>query len=195
MNKSEVNEKRMKAIDNKNFKNVNDETVTTEEVVEEAVEMKRRHKASPYERAAKLAFINTKVYMSLKLVGIVNKKLKDRVNGVVQPNGKPWNDELEIPESMKDKEEEKASVVFGAPTIDNTETTQKLTEEEKKTEEVIEPNVVVTETEAETTSEKEEEPTEMEKVLKPTHNYRNPKGKKARKAAEAAKEAVKKKVS
>ena len=191
MSKNEANEKRMKAIDAKNVKDVNDETVTTEEVVEEAVETKRRHKASPYERAAKLAFINTKVYMSLKLAGIVNKKLKDRVNGVVQPNGKPWNDELEIPESMKDEEEEKASVIFDAPTIDKTETTQQVSEEEKKTEEATEPKVVVAETEAETTSEKEEEPTEMEKVLKPTKQYRA-KGKKARKAAAAAaKEAAK----
>lgn len=192
MSKNEANEKRMKAIDAKNVKDVNDETTTTEKVVEEVVETKkRRHKTSPYERAAKLAFINTKVYMSLKLAGIVNKKLKDRVNGVVQPNGKPWNDELEIPESMKDEEEEKASVIFDAPNIDKTETTQQVSEEEKKTEEVTEPKVVVAETEAETTSEKEEEPTEMEKVLRPTKQYRA-KGKKARKAAAAAaKEAAK----
>lgn len=192
MSKDEANEKRMKAIDAKNVKDVNDETTTTEKVVEEVVETKkRRHKTSPYERAAKLAFINTKVYMSLKLAGIVNKKLKDRVNGVVQPNGKPWNDELEIPESMKDEEEEKASVIFDAPNIDKTETTQQVSEEEKKTEEVTEPKVVVAEIEAETTSEKEEEPTEMEKVLRPTKQYRA-KGKKARKAAAAAaKEAAK----
>lgn len=190
MSKSEANEKRMNAIDATNVEDVN--VKTTEETAEEVVETKKRHhKTSPYERAAKLAFINTKIYMGLKLAGIVNKKLKDRVNGQVQPNGKPWNDELEIPESMKAEEEEKASVIFDAPTFekDKPETTQQVSEENKKTEEVTEPKVVVAE--AESTPDQEEEPTEMEKVLKPTKQYRA-KGKKARKAAAAAaKEAAK----
>ena len=76
---------------------------------------------------------------------------------------------------VENKEENKASVIFPEEVIgiDKVSTaTQQVVDES---------NVVIV----------EDEPTEMEKVLKPTKQYR-PKGKKARKAANAAAEAAKK---
>lgn len=203
MSRSEANKKRAKAIDTK-FETTKEPEVKVEENTKKERKPLLKFKTTPAERMTKLATLNARTYIFLKGMGIVNKKLNAKVNGEVQPNGKPWfNDK-----SVETKEEEKASPILNTvptttevvkkdtkkdETTKKTESTQQdsvktkqPTKEEKKDKE--EPKVVeVKEDEIDYLVEPE---TEMEKVLKPKKNYRK-NGKKARKAAmEAAKKSA-----
>ena len=205
MSRSEANKKREKAIDTK-F-----ETATKELEVkaEENTKKEKKHflkfKMTPAERMTKLATLNARTYIFLKGMGIVNKKLNAKVNGEVQPNGKPWFNDKSATET---KEEEKASPILNTvPTtteVVKKDTQKKQEETAKKTESTQQDSV---KTKQPAKEEKKEEPkvvevkedeidyliepeTEMEKVLKPKKNYRK-NGKKARKAAmEAAKKSA-----
>ena len=203
MSRSEANKKRAKAIDTK-FETTKEPEVKVEENTKKERKPLLKFKTTPAERMTKLATLNARTYIFLKGMGIVNKKLNAKVNGEVQPNGKPWFSD----KSVETKEEEKASPILNTvptttevvkkdtkkdETTKKTESTQQdsvkskqPTKEEKKDKE--EPKVVeVKEDEIDYLVEPE---TEMEKVLKPKKNYRK-NGKKARKAAmEAAKKSA-----
>lgn len=203
MSRSEANKKRAKAIDTK-FETAKEPEVKVEETKKEKKPF-LKFKTTPAERMTKLATLNARTYIFLKGMGIVNKRLNAKVNGEVQPNGKPWFSDKSAAET---KEEEKASPILNTvptttevvkkdtkkqeETSKKTESTQqdsvktKQPKEEKKDKE--EPKVVeVKEDEIDYLVEPE---TEMEKVLRPKKNYRK-NGKKARKAAmEAAKKSA-----
>lgn len=203
MSRSEANKKRAKAIDTK-FETAKEPEVKVEETKKEKKHF-LKFKTTPAERMTKLATLNARTYIFLKGMGIVNKRLNAKVNGEVQPNGKPWFNDKSAAET---KEEEKASPILNTvptttevvkkdtkkqeETSKKTESTQqdsvktKQPKEEKKDKE--EPKVVeVKEDEIDYLVEPE---TEMEKVLRPKKNYRK-NGKKARKAAmEAAKKSA-----
>lgn len=203
MSRSEANKKRAKAIDTK-FETTKEPEVKVEETKKEKKSF-LKFKTTPAERMTKLATLNARTYIFLKGMGIVNKRLNAKVNGEVQPNGKPWFSDKSAAET---KEEEKASPILNTvptttevvkkdtkkqeETSKKTESTQqdsvktKQPKEEKKDKE--EPKVVeVKEDEIDYLVEPE---TEMEKVLRPKKNYRK-NGKKARKAAmEAAKKSA-----
>lgn len=203
MSRSEANKKRAKAIDTK-FETTKEPEVKVEETKKEKKPF-LKFKTTPAERMTKLATLNARTYIFLKGMGIVNKRLNAKVNGEVQPNGKPWFSDKSAAET---KEEEKASPILNTvptttevvkkdtkkqeETSKKTESTQqdsvktKQPKEEKKDKE--EPKVVeVKEDEIDYLVEPE---TEMEKVLRPKKNYRK-NGKKARKAAmEAAKKSA-----
>lgn len=203
MSRSEANKKRAKAIDTK-FETAKEPEVKVEETKKEKKPF-LKFKTTPAERMTKLATLNARTYIFLKGMGIVNKRLNAKVNGEVQPNGKPWFSDKSTAET---KEEEKASPILNTvptttevvkkdtkkqeETSKKTESTQqdsvktKQPKEEKKDKE--EPKVVeVKEDEIDYLVEPE---TEMEKVLRPKKNYRK-NGKKARKAAmEAAKKSA-----
>ena len=201
MSRSEANKKRAKAIDTK-FETTKEPEVKVEENTKKERKPLLKFKTTPAERMTKLVTLNARTYIFLKGMGIVNKKLNAKVNGEVQPNGKPWfNDK-----SVETKEEEKASPILNTvPTT--TEVVKKDTKKDettKKTESTQQDSV---KTKQPAKEEKKEEPkvvevkedeidylvepeTEMEKVLKPKKNYRK-NGKKARKAAmEAAKKSA-----
>lgn len=204
MSRSEANKKREKAIDTK-FETTKEPEVKAEENTKKEKKHFLKFKMTPAERMTKLATLNARTYIFLKGMGIVNKKLNAKVNGEVQPNGKPWFNDKSATET---KEEEKASPILNTvptttevvkkdtkkdETTKKTESTQQdsvktkqPTKEEKKDKE--EPKVVeVKEDEIDYLIEPE---TEMERVLKPKKNYRK-NGKKARKAAmEAAKKSA-----
>lgn len=204
MSRSEANKKREKAIDTK-FETTKEPEVKAEESTKKEKKHFLKFKMTPAERMTKLATLNARTYIFLKGMGIVNKKLNAKVNGEVQPNGKPWFNDKSATET---KEEEKASPILNTvptttevvkkdtkkdETAKKTESTQQdsvktkqPTKEEKKDKE--EPKVVeVKEDEIDYLIEPE---TEMERVLKPKKNYRK-NGKKARKAAmEAAKKSA-----
>ena len=201
MSRSEANKKRAKAVDAKFETTTKEPEVKAEESAKKEKKPFLKFKTTPAERMTKLATLNARTYIFLKGMGIVNKKLSSKVNGEVQPNGKPWfNDK-----SVETKEEEKASPILNTvPTT--TEVVKKDTkkEETKKTESTQQDSV---KTKQPAKEEKKEEPkvvevkedeidylvepeTEMERVLKPKKNYRK-NGKKARKAAmEAAKKSA-----
>ena len=203
MSRSEANKKRAKAIDTK-FETTKEPEVKVEENTKKEKKPFLKFKTTPAERMTKLATLNARTYIFLKGMGIVNKKLNAKVNGEVQPNGKPWfNDK-----SVETKEEEKASPILNTvPTT--TEVVKKDTKKDettKKTESTQQDSVKTKQPAKEEKKDKEEpkvvevkedeinylvEPeTEMEKVLKPKKNYRK-NGKKARKAAmEAAKKSA-----
>ena len=203
MSRSEANKKRAKAIDTK-FETTKEPEVKVEENTKKEKKPFLKFKTTPAERMTKMATLNARTYIFLKGMGIVNKKLNAKVNGEVQPNGKPWfNDK-----SVETKEEEKASPILNTvPTT--TEVVKKDTKKDettKKTESTQQDSVKTKQPAKEEKKDKEEpkvvevkedeidylvEPeTEMEKVLKPKKNYRK-NGKKARKAAmEAAKKSA-----
>ena len=205
MSRSEANKKREKAIDTKFETTTKEPEVKAEENTKKEKKHFLKFKMTPAERMTKLATLNARTYIFLKGMGIVNKKLNAKVNGEVQPNGKPWfNDKSAI----ETKEEEKASPILNTvPTT--TEVVKKDTKKDettKKTESTQQDSVKTKQPAKEEKKEKEEpkvvevkedeidyliEPeTEMEKVLKPKKNYRK-NGKKARKAAmEAAKKSA-----
>ena len=206
MSRSEANKKREKAIDTK-FETTKEPEVKAEENTKKEKKHFLKFKMTPAERMTKLATLNARTYIFLKGMGIVNKKLNAKVNGEVQPNGKPWFNDKSATET---KEEEKASPILNTvPTTTEVvkKDTQKKQEETAKKTESTEQDSVKTKQPAK--EEKKEEPkvvevkedenddeidylpeTEMEKVLKPKKNYRK-NGKKARKAAmEAAKKSA-----
>ena len=202
MSRSEANKKREKAIDTK-FETTKEPEVKAEENTKKEKKHFLKFKMTPAERMTKLATLNARTYIFLKGMGIVNKKLNAKVNGEVQPNGKPWFNDKSATET---KEEEKASPILNTvPTT--TEVVKKDTKKDettKKTESTQQDSV---KTKQPIKEEKKEEPkvvevkedendylvepeTEMERVLKPKKNYRK-NGKKARKAAmEAAKKSA-----
>lgn len=202
MSRSEANKKRAKAIDTK-FETTKEPEVKVEETKKEKKHF-LKFKMTPAERMTKLATLNARTYIFLKGMGIVNKRLNAKVNGEVQPNGKPWFSDKSAAET---KEEEKASPILNTvPTT--TEVVKKDTkkQEETKKTESTQQDFVKTKQPKEEKKDKEEpkvvevkedeidylvEPeTEMEKVLRPKKNYRK-NGKKARKAAmEAAKKSA-----
>ena len=205
MSRSEANKKREKAIDTKFETTTKEPEVKAEENTKKEKKHFLKFKMTPAERMTKLATLNARTYIFLKGMGIVNKKLNAKVNGEVQPNGKPWfNDKSAI----ETKEEEKASPILNTvPTtteVVKKDTQKKQEETAKKTESTQQDSV---KTKQPAKEEKKEEPkvvevkedeidyliepeTEMEKVLKPKKNYRK-NGKKARKAAmEAAKKSA-----
>ena len=204
MSRSEANKKRAKAIDTK-FETTKEPEVKVEENTKKERKPLLKFKTTPAERMTKLATLNARTYIFLKGMGIVNKKLNAKVNGEVQPNGKPWFNDKSATET---KEEEKASPILNTvPTT--TEVVKKDTKKDettKKTESTQQDSVKTKQPAKEEKKDKEEpkvvevkedeinylvEPeTEMEKVLKPKKNYRK-NGKKARKAAmEAAKKSA-----
>lgn len=204
MSRSEANKKREKAIDTK-FETTKEPEVKAEENTKKEKKHFLKFKMTPAERMTKLATLNARTYIFLKGMGIVNKKLNAKVNGEVQPNGKPWFNDKSATET---KEEEKASPILNTvPTT--TEVVKKDTKKDettKKTESTQQDSVKTKQPAKEEKKDKEEpkvvevkedeidyliEPeTEMERVLKPKKNYRK-NGKKARKAAmEAAKKSA-----
>lgn len=205
MSRSEANKKRAKAIDTK-FETTKEPEVKVEENTKKERKPLLKFKTTPAECMTKLATLNARTYIFLKGMGIVNKKLNAKVNGEVQPNGKPWFSDKSATET---KEEEKASPILNTvPTTTEVvkKDTQKKQEETKKTESTQQDSVKTKQPAKEEKKDKEEpkvvevkedeidylvEPeTEMEKVLKPKKNYRK-NGKKARKAAmEAAKKSA-----
>lgn len=205
MSRSEANKKRAKAIDTK-FETAKEPEVKVEETKKEKKSF-LKFKTTPAERMTKLATLNARTYIFLKGMGIVNKKLNAKVNGEVQPNGKPWFNNKSATET---KEEEKASPILNTvPTtteVVKKDAQKKQEETTKKTESTQQDSVKTKQPAKEEKKDKEEpkivevkedeidylvEPeTEMEKVLKPKKNYRK-NGKKARKAAmEAAKKSA-----
>lgn len=206
MSRSEANKKREKAIDTK-FETTKEPEVKAEENTKKEKKHFLKFKMTPAERMTKLATLNARTYIFLKGMGIVNKKLNAKVNGEVQPNGKPWFNDKSATET---KEEEKASPILNTvPTtteVVKKDTQKKQEETAKKTESTQQDSV---KTKQPAKEEKKEEPkvvevkedenddeidylpeTEMERVLKPKKNYRK-NGKKARKAAmEAAKKSA-----
>lgn len=204
MNRSEANKKRMQAIDTK-FETAKEPEVKVDETKKEKKPF-LKFKTTPAERMTKLATLNARTYIFLKGMGIVNKRLNAKVNGEVQPNGKPWFSDKSATET---KEEEKASPILNTvPTTTEVvkKDTQKKQEETSKKTESTQQDSVKTKQPKEEKKDKEEpkvvevkedeidylvEPeTEMEKVLRPKKNYRK-NGKKARKAAmEAAKKSA-----
>lgn len=206
MSRSEANKKREKAIDTK-FETTKEPEVKTEENTKKEKKPFLKFKMTPAERMTKLATLNARTYIFLKGMGIVNKKLNAKVNGEVQPNGKPWFNDKSATET---KEEEKASPILNTvPTtteVVKKDTQKKQEETAKKTESTQQDSVKTKQPAKEEKKDKEEpkvvevkedeidyliEPeTEMERVLKPKKNYRK-NGKKARKAAmEAAKKSA-----
>lgn len=206
MSRSEANKKRAKAIDTK-FETTKEPEVKVEENTKKEKKHFLKFKMTPAERMTKLATLNARTYIFLKGMGIVNKKLNAKVNGEVQPNGKPWFNDKSATET---KEEEKASPILNTvPTtteVVKKDTQKKQEETAKKTESTQQDSVKTKQPAKEEKKDKEEpkivevkedeidylvEPeTEMEKVLKPKKNYRK-NGKKARKAAmEAAKKSA-----
>lgn len=205
MSRSEANKKREKAIDTKFETTTKEPEVKAEENTKKEKKHFLKFKMTPAERMTKLATLNARTYIFLKGMGIVNKKLNAKVNGEVQPNGKPWFNDKSATET---KEEEKASPILNTvPTtteVVKKDTQKKQEETAKKTESTQQDSV---KTKQPAKEEKKEEPkvvevkedeidyliepeTEMEKVLKPKKNYRK-NGKKARKAAmEAAKKSA-----
>lgn len=204
MSRSEANKKRAKAVDTK-FETTKEPEVKVEETKKEKKPF-LKFKTTPAERMTKLATLNARTYIFLKGMGIVNKRLNAKVNGEVQPNGKPWFSDKSATET---KEEEKASPILNTvPTTTEVvkKDTQKKQEETSKKTESTQQDSVKTKQPKEEKKDKEEpkvvevkedeidylvEPeTEMEKVLRPKKNYRK-NGKKARKAAmEAAKKSA-----
>lgn len=205
MSRSEANKKRAKAIDTK-FETAKEPEVKVEETKKEKKPF-LKFKTTPAERMTKLATLNARTYIFLKGMGIVNKKLSSKVNGEVQPNGKPWFNDKSATET---KEEEKASPILNTvPTTTEVvkKDTQKKQEETAKKAESTQQDSVKTKQPAKEEKKDKEEPkvvevkedeidylvepeTEMERVLKPKKNYRK-NGKKARKAAmEAAKKSA-----
>lgn len=206
MSRSEANKKREKAIDTK-FETTKEPEVKAEENTKKEKKHFLKFKTTPAERMTKLATLNARTYIFLKGMGIVNKKLNAKVNGEVQPNGKPWFNDKSTTET---KEEEKASPILNTvPTtteVVKKDTQKKQEETAKKTESTQQDSVKTKQPAKEEKKDKEEpkvvevkedeidyliEPeTEMERVLKPKKNYRK-NGKKARKAAmEAAKKSA-----
>ena len=205
MSRSEAKKKREKAIDTKFETTTKEPEVKAEENTKKEKKHFLKFKMTPAERMTKLATLNARTYIFLKGMGIVNKKLNAKVNGEVQPNGKPWFNDKSATET---KEEEKASPILNTvPTtteVVKKDTQKKQEETAKKTESTQQDSV---KTKQPAKEEKKEEPkvvevkedeidyliepeTEMEKVLKPKKNYRK-NGKKARKAAmEAAKKSA-----
>ena len=205
MSRSEANKKREKVIDTKFETTTKEPEVKAEENTKKEKKHFLKFKMTPAERMTKLATLNARTYIFLKGMGIVNKKLNAKVNGEVQPNGKPWFNDKSATET---KEEEKASPILNTvPTtteVVKKDTQKKQEETAKKTESTQQDSV---KTKQPAKEEKKEEPkvvevkedeidyliepeTEMEKVLKPKKNYRK-NGKKARKAAmEAAKKSA-----
>lgn len=204
MSRSEANKKRAKAIDTK-FETTKEPEVKVEENTKKEKKPFLKFKTTTAERMTKLATLNARTYIFLKGMGIVNKKLSAKVNGEVQPNGKPWFNDKSATET---KEEEKASPILNTvPTT--TEVVKKDTKKDettKKAESTQQDSVKTKQPAKEEKKDKEEpkvvevkedeidylvEPeTEMEKVLKPKKNYRK-NGKKARKAVmEAAKKSA-----
>ena len=203
MSRSEANKKRKVAVDAKFETTTKEPEVKAEENTKKEKKHFLKFKMTPAERMTKLATLNARTYIFLKGMGIVNKKLNAKVNGEVQPNGKPWFNDKSATET---KEEEKASPILNTvPTT--TEVVKKDTKKDettKKTESTQQDSV---KTKQPAKEEKKEEPkvvevkedeidyliepeTEMERVLKPKKNYRK-NGKKARKAAmEAAKKSA-----
>lgn len=203
MSRSEANKKRAKAIDTK-FETTKEPEVKVEETKKEKKHF-LKFKTTPAERMTKLATLNARTYIFLKGMGIVNKRLNAKVNGEVQPNGKPWFSDKSAAET---KEEEKASPILNTvPTTTEVvkKDTQKKQEETKKTESTQQDSVKTKQPKEEKKDKEEpkvvevkedeidylvEPETEMEKVLRPKKNYRK-NGKKARKAAmEAAKKSA-----
>lgn len=90
--------------------------------------------------------------------------------------------EMKAQENPQNNDDSKASVIFHEEKVET-----EVPQQTSSTQVVVVDNYEVIDD--------DETPTEMEKLLKPTPKYRNPKGKKARKDAKAAKEAAKKKVS
>lgn len=210
MSRSEANKKRAKAIDTKYETTVKEPETEVKEETKKEKKPFFKFKSTPAERMTKLATLNARTYIFLKGMGIVNKKLSAKVNGEVQPNGKPWFNDNKVTET---KEEEKASPILNTvPTTTEVvkKDTQKKDQDEKKetkkTESTQQDSVKSKEQPAKE-EKKDKEPkvvevkedeidylvepeTEMEKVLKPKKNYRK-NGKKARKAAmEAAKKSA-----
>ena len=203
MSRSEANKKRKVAVDAKFETTTKEPEVKAEENTKKEKKHFLKFKMTPAERMTKLATLNARTYIFLKGMGIVNKKLNAKVNGEVQPNGKPWFNDKSATET---KEEEKASPILNTvptttevvkkdtkkdETTKKTESTQQdsgKTKQPAKEEKKEEPKVVeVKEDEIDYLIEPE---TEMERVLKPKKNYRK-NGKKARKAAmEAAKKSA-----
>lgn len=204
MSRSEANKKRAKAVDAK-FETAKEPEIKVDETKKEKKPF-LKFKTTPAERMTKLATLNARTYIFLKGMGIVNKRLNAKVNGEVQPNGKPWFSDKSAAET---KEEEKASPILNTvPTTTEVvkKDTQKKQEETSKKTESTQQDSVKTKQPKEEKKDKEEpkvvevkedeidyfvEPeTEMEKVLRPKKNYRK-NGKKARKAAmEAAKKSA-----
>ena len=209
MSRSEANKKREKAIDTKFETTTKEPEVKAEENTKKEKKHFLKFKMTPAERMTKLATLNARTYIFLKGMGIVNKKLNAKVNGEVQPNGKPWFNDKSATET---KEEEKASPILNTvPTtteVVKKDTQKKQEETAKKTESTQQDSVKTKQPTKEEKKDKEEPKvvevkedenddeidylpeTEMEKVLKPKKNYRK-NGKKARKAAmEAAKKSA-----
>lgn len=204
MSRSEANKKRAKAVDAK-FETTKEPEIKVDETKKEKKPF-LKFKTTPAERMTKLATLNARTYIFLKGMGIVNKRLNAKVNGEVQPNGKPWFSDKSAAET---KEEEKASPILNTvPTTTEVvkKDTKKQEETSKKTESTQQDSVKTKQPAKEEKKDKEEpkvvevkedeidylvEPeTEMEKVLRPKKNYRK-NGKKARKAAmEAAKKSA-----
>ena len=137
------------------------------------------------ERQARRCTFNARAYIFFKGLGITHKGLQKKVNGTVQPNGKPWPTHTKVTEEPK---ENIPTALQMPPTTTkvvkkNTEKAESTQEDSAASEQPNDPKVVeVKDDEIDYLPE-----TEMEKVLKPKKNYRK-NGKKGRKAAmEAAK--------
>lgn len=131
------------------------------------------------ERQARRCTFNARAYIFFKGLGITHKGLQKKVNGTVQPNGKPW------PTPAKVTEEPKEAIPAALQTPPTT--TKVVKKNTEKTESTQEDSVVSEQPEPKTVEVKDDEidylpETEMEKVLKPKKNYRK-NGKKGRKEA------------
>lgn len=131
------------------------------------------------ERQARRCTFNARAYIFFKGLGITHKGLQKKVNGTVQPNGKPW------PTPAKVTEEPKEAIPTALQTPPTT--TKVVKKNTEKTESTQEDSVVSEQPEPKTVEVKDDEidylpETEMEKVLKPKKNYRK-NGKKGRKEA------------
>lgn len=131
------------------------------------------------ERQARRCTFNARAYIFFKGLGITHKGLQKKVNGTVQPNGKPW------PTPAKVTEEPKEAIPTALQTPPTT--TKVVKKNTEKTESTQEDSVVSEQPKPKTVEVKDDEidylpETEMEKVLKPKKNYRK-NGKKGRKEA------------
>lgn len=134
------------------------------------------------ERQARRCTFNARAYIFFKGLGITHKGLQKKVNGTVQPNGKPW------PTPAKVTEEPKEAIPTALQTPPTT--TKVVKKNTEKTESTQEDSVVSEQPKNEpvkVVEVKDDEidylpETEMEKVLKPKKNYRK-NGKKGRKEA------------
>lgn len=131
------------------------------------------------ERQARRCTFNARAYIFFKGLGITHKGLQKKVNGTVQPNGKPW------PTPAKVTEEPKEAIPTALQTPPTT--TKVVKKNTEKTESTQEDSVVSEQPEPKTVEVKDDEidylpETEMEKALRPKKNYRK-NGKKGRKAA------------